>query len=222
MPVFSTTSSTLNWLISVIAKFVLAVMLGVIGSIFLSSSYSARNNESPQVMIEDAAVRSGHADSVRSNLTVEWGHSFGGLQSSEISVNCSFNDFPVCCSVLSYPKQHRVPLNPHHIKHKSINVRSRCELHREYISSPYEGRQIVKATQLHQIPDIDERKKDLISFISSTKEKDAADAWIRRVAVHMSSDEIIDDAKDDEEYLSYFNVTKKCFQTDGRIETKIW
>lgn len=211
-------------------RFVFAVSLGcvwVIGTLFLWRQYSSGmyeflnffpQDKSLQVIFEDAVLSSGR---LRRSL-MDWGKSFGGVQSNNIFKNCSFNHFPVCCSVFSYSDESVRPIKAHRQLHESINERSRCDLYREYISSPYEDRQVDKAAQLNQIIDVAERKRDLIAFISSTEEKDSADIWIRRAAVHMSSDEIRHDAKNDQEYLSYFLFTKECSQPDGSIEAQTW
>jgi hypothetical protein len=151
-----------------------------------------------------------------------WGETHGILlESKNVPYDCQHNKNRMCCSVLeprapSYSIKNRCQGQMNSLNSSSKNTRQRnkkeaCKLHKEYMSSPYELRHILKAKDISSITNTDKRRAALVAFITSQDEIDAANIWLRRVKVRMAPGNAnVEVTSEDEEYLSKFQITKTC------------
>lgn len=171
---------------------------------------------------------------------VKWGNTFDvSLSSKNLIRNCALPDGrPICCSaLLNYSKADPfakpVGFNYHPIASKKdysgfIGEKKddRCSLHKEYISSAQELRDLAYSKIISKISDdhTDSKRLDaLMKYVLSAETLRNASRWLDRVKVHMQ-DEAINlqhysnssnlDTKDfhpdDFEFLSRFEVTRTC------------
>ena len=132
----------------------------------------------------------------------EWGKVFHmSLVPNQIfpERKCKYQGEPICCSALdaSSKKVIRHPLHSH------------CTTTKEYFPSPYEIRHMKKAEEWSKISNFESRRKALIEFIESPEEIKSATIWLERVAIRQSGNNIRE-TDEDREYLSRFQVIRKC------------
>ena len=153
----------------------------------------------------------GPISNLRRNL-IEWGKSFGGVVSSNVIRNCTFNSHPICCSISTPFFSSQTSNNSHYrIDLADSSLKDmRCKIHRQYFPSDYERRHLEMSKKLDQIAGASERRNAFVEFITSPVEVNASERWISRVKVHMESESVPSDSDDDNIFLSKFIVTQEC------------
>jgi hypothetical protein len=150
--------------------------------------------------------------------TATWGETHGILlESKNIPYDCTYNNNKMCCSALR-PRPSAQEKLESKVASTARNIKGRniCAIVKLYVSSPYEIRHIEKAKVLSAMKSEVERRKALVDFITSQEEIDAANIWLNRVKVRMSSNRSSDIVtQDDEMYLSRFLITKTCPSIKG-------
>jgi hypothetical protein len=158
---------------------------------------------------------------------VHWGNTFDvPLNSKNLLRPCSLPDGrPICCAALnnfakndSFAKpigrNFHPPASTADIDEAPIR-REKCVIHKVYVSSPQELRDLEKAKQIstlsadHTAP---ERLQSLVDYVFSEEMVRNATRWLDRVHDHMTAEEIDDQARhpDDMEFLSRFEFTRTC------------
>jgi hypothetical protein len=165
-----------------------------------------------------------------------WGETHGILlESKNVPYDCQYNNNRMCCSALeprapSYSIKNRChgQLSSLNSSSSSKNNRQKnrrevCKLHREYISSPYELRHILKAKDISSIINTVKRREALVEFITSQDEIDSANIWLRRVKVRMApGNGNVEVTSEDEEFLSKFRITKTCGTGRDSLTNVTW
>jgi hypothetical protein len=143
---------------------------------------------------------------------------FTGLESSIINLNCTYQGYSVCCCALD-ERDGGTPYAPsdnfrmstiESLSHHGNAKVHTCEVSKIYQSSPYELRQLAKATELVRLKDDKSRYDAWVNYIASEVEIDASRRWLRRVKYHMNHADHSIEHEDDYEYLSRFIYTKTC------------
>lgn len=149
---------------------------------------------------------------VRSQQTLttqppKWGKTAVGATTNHMPLDCSLRSGkPICCASLNsyvHPPIHR--------------RRGKCSVRKEYVSSPYEERQL---NFLRQLSTAKNPKQTLIDFITSKSEINDAVTWLRRVEERMlKPDNKTLPSPVDEAFLSRFHITTTCGRRSStRIE----
>ncbi len=165
-----------------------------------------------------------------------WGNTFDvPLNSKNLLRPCKLPDGrAVCCSALmNYTKSDSfskpVGWNFHPSNYGAMHERreiieesnsrvgknEKCTLEKQYISSPQELRDFAKAMQISALS-VDykdpKRFEALINYVFSDEVVTNSTKWLIRVHEHMTSDSTTDHSthKDDWEFLSRFEFTRKC------------
>ena len=124
-------------------------------------------------------------------LSFEWANVYPGLTSKTVPLDCQFQDQNTCCSALQDPteqdSQGGIPLDVL----SDLQREGSCITKKQYYPSPYETRHLLKAQEIAQIKDRAERHSVLLDFIASPEEVKAAQKWLARVKVHMSSENTV-------------------------------
>ena len=149
-----------------------------------------------------------------------WGDSFAGLNTNNLNDKTCHLDsgLSVCCSIFEeteiiYVKTVR-NLNPY--------VDS-CIITKTYIPSQYEIDQFELAASFDKIANSVQRRMSLLGHITSERDLTRSYQWMTRVGERMKYPSQFPDDFDssnviDRQYLSRFNITKKC----PRRPLKIW
>eukprot|EP01040_Poterioochromonas_malhamensis_P001545 gene1545-1635_t len=129
------------------------------------------------------------------------------MESSNVDMSCQYAGRPTCCALTEgnmssdiYPRKYEDMKFPHRLKN--------CEVKREYISSPYEQRHLMKALEIQQISSEDERRSLLLSFMF--QDFPHVNRWLKRIKDHVVLSTSPIPNEDDFEYLSRFKVTRIC------------
>lgn len=133
---------------------------------------------------------------------IRWGRKFGGSEVGQgdvlVTKYCPyFHDGIIPANVTRGYSEQKVPHG------------RKCMKKRKYFPSPYERRHLAKTNELTLIQNFTDRRKALVSFITSDVEVDYAHRWLARVAAHMQGGKV-DIVADDWEFMSYFDVTTIC------------
>jgi hypothetical protein len=116
----------------------------------------------------------------------EWAKVFAGINSKTVPMSCQFQDKPLCCSALEdvapESKEHGLPTTIL----SNLERRGPCVTKKEYFASPYETRHLLKAQEIAQVQNFNERHGLILDFITSAEEVSGAQKWLKRVKVHMS------------------------------------
>jgi hypothetical protein len=142
----------------------------------------------------------------RRNL-FEWGTVYTGGAISRHSfpqMDCKFLNKSTCCSALEKVERRKVQ-----IPVTKKNLKSPCQITKEYYPSPYEINQITKAEEIARHEDYERRLNLFRDFIESPQEIEHARRWLRRVAKRQGGDPL-DENDVDKYYLSRFKVTQDC------------
>ena len=112
---------------------------------------------------------------------------------------CSWRGKPMCCEMLS---SNKTSFSRQKVKRSCRKVLT------SYIPSPHEIKHFEKATEIHAIPLLVDRKKALFDFMES----DLNDSikLLDRVRYRMTSNLMNDAVDDDFKYLSQFLITYSC------------
>lgn len=169
----------------------------------------------------------GHCFAADKKDCVKWGGQFDvPLRSKNVRRDCQLPDGrPVCCAATTNADQGDSEPSTRGVgysydppgKREPVARGTTCTLHREYISSPQELRELHKAHELQAIADQEQRLAALMQFVTSPEMMVNATRWLARVALHMKSEASPRAHRDDREYLSRWAVTKTC---SNGVETR--
>jgi hypothetical protein len=101
----------------------------------------------------------------------------------------------------------------------------KCEIRKQYFSSPLELYDIELSKQIENITNDDDRSKKfeaLLNYVTSDEAHDKSVRWLNRVRAHMLQDPLPgQETQEDRDLLSYFLVTRTC--GNGLVESwKEW
>lgn len=161
---------------------------------------------------------------------IKWGNTFDvPLQSKNVARPCSLPDGrAICCSAVNpspsdyFSKPIGNNYNPavsRRNKEDENNLGGKedeiCTIQKTYISSPQELRDLAMADKISTISDDHTdatRFKTLMEYVLHPETLKNSTKWLSRVSFHMGLDHVSEDllTHDDYEYLSRFEVTRKC------------
>jgi hypothetical protein len=179
---------------------------------------------------------------------VKWGNTFDvPLTSKHVARPCKLPDGrAICCSAVTpssgeyFSKpigNNYSPFSPHSRRYRGEedgassssstsssaadrNADETCTLHKVYVSSPQELRDLAMADHISSLSSDHTdpaRFKALMDYVLHPETLQNSTKWLNRVSLHMGLDAVSRDllTSDDFEYLSRFEVTRTC---GGRVE----
>lgn len=161
---------------------------------------------------------------------VKWGNTFDvSLESKNVVLDCKKEDGRrVCCAAVNSTSDTRQPMSQvsrgvgidyerqktsgisSSSRSSSRDVKAKCETTKKYISSPQEIRDFEKALMIETIKDPQQKFDALLQYVTSAEIVRNSTTWLARVKEHMSSPHPPNANHIDKEFLSRFEITRKC------------
>lgn len=146
----------------------------------------------------------------------KWGNQFDVLlQYSNIERDCKVpgheRDIPVCCAAVNTVNSTRgVGLD--FIPDTKTKRRGKyCVVTKEYFSSPLELYDLALAHKLRASSEVlEERLHSFMTHVTSPETIDNSTKWLKRIKIHMESEETPTETQDDKDFLSRFVFTRTC------------
>lgn len=148
------------------------------------------------------------------NLQAKKYTSFGGsLESFNVLLDCKDdNNHPICCGLSSVSAS---SIN-YNNKDKNNNYK-KCKVEKKYISSKFELNHFNKAKELDMIDNVKERTKEFIKYVTSTDEISNSINSLGLIKTYSNkyNNSINIMNKEELYYLSYYNITEICYDTNN-------
>lgn len=159
--------------------------------------------------------------------TVTWGNVFDvPLESSNVALLCQLpTGKDICCEAVKNISEYQGSLisrgiglteNHPNVLDSELFSDAACVIEKTYYSSRQETRDYEMSVQLQKIQDNSTRLEFLLDYITSPEVVSNSSKWLERVRFHMQHNRPNLQGRkeiyhpDDIEYLSYFQITKRC------------